>query len=166
MTLNQKFVMLFFIASALSCSKEKSNKWEVIDIGIVPNGDHLVLVSESDFSATSQYILASGSSNFVWEEDHQLGPTLFGSYYDKQFVLEIPDSLGLVEFIYEGEEIYSYLNCGIYYFASGSKDDGYYRIHKGFISGEKLDNVWIIDFEVFFGGNDNDKYSMIKDAKY
>ena len=158
--------MLFFIALALSCSKEKSNKWEVIDSGIVPNGDHLVLISESDFSATSQYILASGSSNLVWEDDQQLGPTIFGLYYHKQFVLEIQDSLGIVEFLYEDEEIYENLHCAIYYFASGSKDDGYYRIHKGFISGEKVDNVWIIDFEVFFGGNDNDKYSMIKDAKY
>lgn len=166
MVIKHLIVLGVIIPLLISCNKERSDKWEVINTGTVSGGDHLVLISESDFSSTNPYLLDIGTSNFVWEEDHQLGPTLLGLCYDKQFVLEIPDSLGVVEFLYEDEEIYENLHCAIYYFASGSKDDGYYRIHKGFISGEKVDNVWIIDFEVFFGGNDNDKYSMIKDAKY
>lgn len=159
-------ILLFSIVLILSCSKEKSNNWEVIESGIVPNGDNLVLISDSDFLHTNPYILTNGTLNIVWEEDHQLGPTLFGLYYDKQIVLEIPDSLGISKFLYEDQQIYDNLDCAVYYFDSGSKDDGYYRIKKGFISGEKIDGLWVIDFEVYFGGNDNDKYKIVKDAIY
>jgi len=161
-----KLLLISLAVTFSSCSKEHSNKWIVIGSGIVATGDHLILISDLDFSDSNPYILSSGTSNLVWEEDHQLGPTIFGYYLDKQIVLEIPDSLGIIEFLYEDQAIYENLNCAIYYFDSGSKDDGYYRIKNGFIEGKKIGNEWIIDFEVFFGGVDNDKYKMIKDANY
>jgi len=56
-------------------------------------------------------------------------------------------------------------SCGIFHSYENS-ENGYYRIYKGFVSGKKVGGVWEIDFEVWYGGKKNDKYRMIKDAKY
>lgn len=154
------------ISTFLGCHKENSDNWQVIFSDVVENVDHLILNSHSDFSISEPYLPATGSANIVYGEIQELGPTFLNNTYEKSIVIEIPDSLGILEFRFVDEQIYLNLNCYIYYFASGSKFDGFYRIHRGYVSGTKESGHWEIDFNVTFGGDDNNKFNLTKDAIY
>ena len=157
------FVLLFGFCS---CHKENSSKWEITFSGKVNGYDHLELVHDNNFSGIEPYYPTEGTNNILWSEIQEIEPTLLNYTYEKAIIVEIPDSMGIISFAYEDEEIYNNLNCYIYYFASGSNYDGFYRIHEGSISGIKTDSIWEIEFEVFFGGNHNDKFQIVKGAEY
>jgi hypothetical protein len=161
----QTMFIIFFLLG-LGCSKEKSNRWYVEDSGIVPDGDCLILVNNDDYSETRQYELGHGCGNIVWEEDHLLPPSFFqNNEINKQIIIEIPENTGVTYFHFSNEEIYDKLKSSIWH-RQYSKHDGYYRIHKGVISGEKVNGEWQIFFDVTYGGKNNDKYRMVKDAAY
>jgi len=154
------------IAICISCNKESSNKWEVESSGVVDSVGCLKIVINDNFSENVPVEMGQNCSNIVWEED-QVMPAYcydFGQYH-KQIIIEIPDSTGINSFNYNNEDIYSNLKVFVWH-STQSKYDGYYRIHKGFVSGQKNGNQWMIDFEVFYGGKDGNKFRMIKDATY
>ncbi|UPT66146.1 MAG: hypothetical protein M0D57_16905 [Sphingobacteriales bacterium JAD_PAG50586_3] len=103
--------------------------------------------------------------NKIWEEDQHLPPNFFRDGADKIIQIEIPDSTGIAQFHFENEDIQNNLHCYVFqrYF---KYDDGFYRVDKGFVSGEKINGVWDIDFNVEYGGKHHDKYHMIKGANY
>ena len=126
----------------------------------LPN-HRLVLKNDNDFNPEIEpYDTVYSIYHQVYGEEHKL-PNRDGD--TKQFTLEIVDTIS--SFNYHDEEIYNNLNCEVWqhYF---NKDDGFYRIHKGNVSGQKIDGRWIIDFSVYYGGKNGDKYRMIKNARY
>lgn len=156
-------VILFLAAFLCSCRKEKHQKWEVTDRLFFPNTG-LTSQHINDFSEQVPYDTISSSEYVVYIEDHTCSAWLTGNFkYIKQFVLEVPDTIN--SFYFEDEDVYDSLDCFVYHFY-GANEDGYYRIHQGFISGSKTGGYWDIDFNVYYGGTNHSEYRMVKDAKY
>jgi|GEM_PF-6760546 len=157
-------LLLITICSVFACSKENNHKWEVSQNTHAPN-TKLILKHQDDFNkATEPFDTTFSTIHEVYGEEHELPKSVFrNSKYTKQFILEIIDTFS--SFDYWDEEIYTHLNCEVWqhYF---NKDDGFYRIHKGHVSGQKIDGQWIIDFNISYGGKGHDKYQMIKNAQY
>lgn len=76
----------------------------------------------------------------------------------------INDSLS--SFRYEDMEIYNNMPCQVYYYNHKREDEnnGYWRIKKGYIEGEKINNEWIINYKIKFGGKNYDKFTMMNDG--
>lgn len=156
------FIILFFT----SCKKEYSEKWEVESSGTSEHYDYIKFESESDFYEESPILYRFGSFNVLWGESHLYPESFFKrDELNKQILIEIQDTTGIIQFNYIDKEIFDSLKCTVYhrYF---SKHDGYYKIKKGFVSGEKINGEWVIDFEVTYGGENDDKFRMVKDASY
>jgi hypothetical protein len=156
-------ILLFSISTFLSCDEETNDKWKVTFSIFSDEFDHLVLVHNQDYSENHKpYNYSVGSKNILFEEIHEFEP-LFSDPMMKIFDIEINDSSGITSFYFNDNNIYKNLNCFVY---QNYEDQGYYRIHKGFVSGKKRNGVWEIDFNISYGGENNDKYKMIKGAKY
>ncbi|MCF8298308.1 MAG: hypothetical protein K9J13_12245 [Saprospiraceae bacterium] len=163
---NLNISLILLVIFIVSCSKENSSSWEVEESGIVVQGDYLILTHNDNYSNIRPYSLGKGSKNKVWEEDHILHSSFFRNEdCYKQIIIEIPDNTVIDKFSYFNTELFDSLKVAVFHDCN-SKYDGYYRIHNGTISGQKINGEWVIDFSVIYGGKDGDKFRMIKDAAY
>ncbi|MBC8173186.1 MAG: hypothetical protein H7X71_04695 [Chitinophagales bacterium] len=141
------------------CTKENSSNW-VISNSLFTEGC-LDRICECEYSDEHIYQLENSCSGIFFEESHELDP-IIGNYHLKGIMLEIPNPFAIDSFKYTNEDIYNNLDCEVY----ESSSNKYYRVKRGFISGEKMDGEWQVDFDISFGGKDNDKFRLIKDAEY
>jgi hypothetical protein len=150
-----------------SCTKEEKDGWVVEYSGYSNDADHIEIIHDFDYSTSNPFSYETGSGNIVWQEHHTFDRSEFWSQsdHDKFIHFEIEDSLGMNMFLFEDEELRTDLKCAVWQSAS-QKDDGFYRLHKGYISGQKVGGEWIIDFDVYYGGKDSSKYRMKKGASY
>ena len=160
-----KYICIITVFFSISCKKENNN-WEVEFSSTSFEYDYYEFNNELDYSKKNPIILKFGSNNSVWGETHFLPKNFFRkNKLIKEIIIEIQDSTGILNFNYENNQIFDSLKCVVYHRLLQNKD-GYYRIRKGFVSGVKVNGEWTIDYEVYYGGANNDKFRMVKDAKY
>lgn len=153
-------VILVLLVFASSCKKDQLN-WEVVESVFIVDMS-LELAHSDDFNVDNPYDTIPNDFFRIFDEKHQYaeGQQVFNPY-KKEFILEISNTSS--DFRYENEEIYKNLDCAVWHRIS-SNTDGYYRIHKGFVEGKKVNGEWVIDFSVSYGGRKDDRFQMVKGA--
>jgi hypothetical protein len=155
-------VAIGFLIVISGCGKEKLN-WEVVESQIYPELE-LKLAHNDDFSEDNPYDTIPNYLSNIFIEKHEYSEGTYGlNHYRKEMLIGLPNSLG--DFRYEDEEIYDNLDCALWHNYI-TNDDGYYRIHKGWIEGKYENGEWVISFHVSYGGKDNNRYEMIQNAEY
>ena len=157
-------IFLFYIVT--SCKKEKNDNWIVDYSGSHQYYDHIEFIENIDFSKKKLNVkFKYGSLNVLWSENHFLFGNIFRKDINKQFGIEIQDTTDIVNFYYTDSQIFDSLK-GYVIHSFYTRHDGTYKIRNGFVFGEKINGEWIIDFEITYGGKNNDKFRMVKDANY
>ena len=139
------FLVISIIFLLTNCGKEKLN-WDVIESHIRYNLS-LVELHSDDFSEDNPYDTIPNTQYQTFIEKHEYKEGQYGmNYYRKEMVIEVKNNAD--DFYYTDEEIYQNLDCALWHFYS-TNDDGYYRIHKGWVEGKRVNGKWQIDFSLF-----------------